>query len=207
MTTPDFHLETERLIIRNWQDGDEEVFYRINSDDAIMKFFPYKRTREESSAFFSKNKLHISRNGYGYTAIALKDTNESIGFCGLHYCNAQPAMPSDIMEIGWRLLPEYWGNGYITEAAKRLTQFGFETLQLPEIFSFAVSANKKSFAVMKRLGMKRVKAMDFDHPRVPDTHPRLKRHLVYKLTNPDFGKENKKGRMNRPLEMIFKQPS
>lgn len=188
-----FILETERLTIRNWQDGDREAFYRINSDDDVMRFFPYKRTREESDAFLSATREDISQNGFGYTAIALKSTDECIGFCGLHSCNADPVLSRELMEIGWRLLPEHWGKGYVTEAAKSLLEYGFEVLNLPEILSFAVHNNHKSFAVMERIGMLRCETLDFDHPRVPDSHPRLKRHLVYRIRYPDHLPATKKG--------------
>ena len=41
-------LETERLIIRNWEDRDRELFHRINSDDDVMQFFPFRRSRAEA---------------------------------------------------------------------------------------------------------------------------------------------------------------
>ncbi|TIW17468.1 MAG: GNAT family N-acetyltransferase, partial [Mesorhizobium sp.] len=60
--------------------------------------------------------------------------------------------------------------------------YGFETLELDEIISFAVAENHRSIAVMKRLGMRADPGADFDHPAVPDSHPRLKRHVLYRLS-------------------------
>ena len=74
----------------------------------------------------------------------------------------------------------------MTEAAKALMDHGFHTVGLPEIVSFAVSANRRSTAVMERLGMRRVPERDFDHPRVPDSHPHLRRHVVYVLTGDEW---------------------
>ena len=50
---------------------------------------------------------------------------------------------------------------------------------MEEIVSFAVTDNHRSTAVMKRIGMAHDPARDFDHPRIPDTHPQLKRHVPY----------------------------
>jgi RimJ/RimL family protein N-acetyltransferase len=184
----DFYLETERLVIRNWKEEDRELFHLINSDDRVMQYFPFRRTREQSDIMFDELRADIAKLGYGYTAVELKETGECLGFCGLHHCNAEPVLEYENIEIGWRLAPQYWGKGYITEAAFCLLQFGFEALQLDEIISFAVYTNEKSLAVMERIGMTRDASKNFDHPRVPDTHPELKRHSYYAIQNP-----NKKG--------------
>ena len=64
--------------------------------------------------------------------------------------------------------------------------FGFEKLGLDEIISFAVWNNARSTAVMERLGMRRDPSRDFNSPKVPNTHPALKRHVVYALTRQDW---------------------
>ena len=94
------------------------------------------------------------------------------------------------IEIGWRLAPEYWGKGYVTEAAQAWTDFGFEALSLDEIVSFAVWNNVRSTAVMERLGMLRDTSGDFDHPNVPGTHPHLRRHVLYRLSKRDWRARN-----------------
>lgn len=182
---PDFHLKTKRLIIRNWQEEDRELFHFINSDDTVMEFFPFRRDRAASDKMMDNLQESITKNGYGLTALELRNTGECIGFCGLADAHLEDGLEENNIEIGWRLSPQYWGNGYITEAAERLIQYGFETLELDEIISFAVKGNQKSFAVMERIGMKRDTARDFDHPRVPDTHQHLKPHLFYYMENPD----------------------
>lgn len=180
----DFHLETERLIIRNWKEDDRDLFHLINSDDQVMAYFPFRRDRAASDKMMDELKQDIAKHGFGFTALELKETGECIGFCGLHYCKAEPVLSRNNIEIGWRLAPQFWGKGYVTEASLRLLDFGFSDLELDEVISFAVHANEKSFAVMKRIGMLHDEAKDFDHPLVPDTHPHLKRHCYYYLKNP-----------------------
>ena len=176
-------IRTERLLLRNWRDGDRPLFHRINSDERVMEFFPFRRNRAESDAMMERLQAWIEASGFGFAAVELLDTGECLGFCGLYRDDGlQAAFPAGAVEIGWRLAPEYWGKGYVSEAARAWLAFGFDTLGLEEIVSFAVWNNRRSTAVMERLGMRRDAGADFDHPRVPDTHPHLRRHVVYRLS-------------------------
>lgn len=175
-------IVTERLVIRNWTGADRALFHRINSDEQIMEFFPFRRDRDASDAFLDRLREGISERGFGFCALAIKDTGECIGFTGLHETQGVPTLPPGTIEIGWRIVPEHWGKGYVTEAARAWLDFGFHTLNIDEIASFAVWNNERSTAVMKRIGMSAVPACDFDHPSVPDSHPHLKRHVLYRIT-------------------------
>lgn len=175
-------LFSERLVIRNWRDSDRAFFHRINSDEAVMAFFPFRRSRAETDRMLDRLVAHIETTGLGFFAVALGDSDRPIGFAGLCPQDVVPDLPAGAVEIGWRLAPEHWGRGYATEAARRLLAYGFDTHDLAEIVSFAVWNNTRSLAVMERLGMQPVAGGDFDHPRVPDSHPQLKRHVLYRLT-------------------------
>lgn len=179
-------IRTRRLLIRNWEDRDRDLFFRINSDEQVMAFFPFRRTRAESDAFLDKLRLSIEENGFGFTALENRETGACMGFAGLNRQSVVPTPTPDTVEIGWRLAPEYWGKGYVTEAAEALLAFGFRDLGLDEIVSFAVWNNERSTAVMERIGMRRDQAGDFDHPSVPDTHPHLKRHVLYRLSHAEW---------------------
>lgn len=179
-------LETERLLIRNWQDHDHGLFHEINSDDEVMRFFPLRRSRAEADAMMDRIRDGNEDRGYGFAAVELKATGACVGFAGLHADSVVPTRPPGTVEIGWRLARPHWGKGYVTEAGEALLAFGFETLGLDEIVSFAVWNNDRSTAVMRRLGMAHVPEEDFDHPRVPDTHPHLKRHVFYVLSRQDW---------------------
>jgi len=179
-------IRTQRLIVRNWEERDRELFHRINSDEAVMEFFPFRRDRAQADAKMNEMRADIARQGYGWTAVEIAATGQCIGFVGLHDVEIEPILPAGSIEIGWRLAPEFWGHGYVTEAAAALFDYGFETLGLAEITSFAVANNKRSTAVMERLGMRRDPSSDFDHPSVPDTHPLLKFHVFYRVTREDW---------------------
>lgn len=179
-------IRTERLILRNWEERDRDLFHRINSDETVLEYFAFRRDRAEADAKMDEISAGISAQGYGWTAVEIAATGQCIGFVGLHDAEIEPVVPRGSIEIGWRLAPEFWGFGYVTEAASALLDYGFDRLDKAEIVSFAVPRNKRSTAVMERLGMRRDLSCDFDHPNVPDTHPQLKRHVMYRLSRDDW---------------------
>ncbi|MDI7863684.1 GNAT family N-acetyltransferase [Rhizobiaceae bacterium n13] len=179
-------LETERLTVRNWAEEDRDLFHEINADRKVMEFFPFRRTRPESNLLFDHVRDMIRDTGLGFYAVALKETDEAMGFCGLALANVSPMLPDESVEIGWRLATRFWGNGYVTEAATALLGHGFERHGLPEIVSFAVASNRRSIAVMKRIGMQADPSRDFKHPRVPDNYPHLKHHVFYRMTREEW---------------------
>ncbi len=205
------NLETDRLIIRKWLDRDRELFHRINSDDRVMRFFPFRRSRKEADALMDLLNRLIEETGFSFSALEIKTTGECIGFCGLHKMNIPQVFPDSGVEIGWRLAPQFWGKGYVTEAGFRLLEYGFNILNLEEIYSFAVQDNLPSLAVMKRLGMSARTDLDFDHPGVPDTYPDLKHHKVYMISKPGLYrqalmKKAARGRLFQCFIMIGTKP-
>ncbi len=174
--TMDF-LKTERLILRNWKESDLPEFIRMNKDPQVMEFFPAPWTPRESEAAYDRIKTAIEERGWGLWAVEEKVSGKFMGFTGLNIPGFEAAfMPA--VEIGWRLLPEFWNKGYATEAAKKALWFGFEVLKLDQIVSFTAVSNVKSQRVMEKLGMERRMDMDFLHPKVPDGHV-LKMHVMY----------------------------
>ena len=89
------------------------------------------------------------------------------------------------VEIGWRFLPEFWGQGLACEAARASLDFGFRQLELEEVVSFTAVSNTPSRRLMVRLGMTHEPDDDFDHPSLPDNHPLL-RHVLYRLAREEF---------------------
>ncbi|WP_313198693.1 GNAT family N-acetyltransferase [Rhizobium sp.] len=179
-------IETPRLILGTWIKADRDLFREINADPKVMEFFPFRRSHAEADAFLDKLNGMITEDGRGFFAVALKDTDEPVGFCGLSHPNLPGKFSDDAIEIGWRLATRFWGNGYVTEAASALLHQTFARGNVDCVVSFAVEKNHRSTNVMKRLGMRRRQEMDFSHPRVPDTHPHLKRHVVYTISKDEW---------------------
>jgi len=171
-------LSTPRLLLRRWRADDREPFYRINSDPRVMLFFPACLTRPESNAGIDRMETHFTEHGFGLWAAELIETGELAGFIGL----AVPRFTTHFtpcVEIGWRLGAQFWGRGLATEGAREAMRYGFEEARLSEIVSFTVPQNLRSVRVMEKLGMRRDRAGDFDHPLIAEGHP-LRRHVLYR---------------------------
>jgi RimJ/RimL family protein N-acetyltransferase len=175
-------IETPRLILRNWQDGDRDVFYELNSDDRVLKFFPNRRTRQQSDERIGQLMAGIEDVGFGFYAVELKETGECLGMCGIAQLEMEPQFPQGTFEVGWRFAERYWGNGYATESAKSAVSDGFRNHGLSEFVAIAVDTNYRSISVMERIGMVRDLDGDFDHPGVPDDQPTLIRHATYRIS-------------------------
>lgn len=182
-------LETERLRLRAWAETDRELIAEINNDPTVMEFFPFRRTRAEADALFDRNNRNIFETGFGFFALALRENDAPVGFCGLARTDLEPHLPDGTVEIGWRLALRHWGKGYVTDAARALLDYGFGERKLREIVAIAVPANTRSTAVMKRIGMRPDSMRDFDHSGVPDTHPQLKRHVLYAITAEEWRRD------------------
>jgi RimJ/RimL family protein N-acetyltransferase len=188
---PTIILETDRLLVRSWLDTDRDLFREINADPKVMEFFPFRRSHAEADGFLARLNDQITTTGLGLYALELKATQEPIGFCGLSHASMPGIFPVETVEIGWRLATRFWGMGYVTEAARAILDFAFGEKPLDAIVSFAVAENSRSTAVMKRLGLHRIEGMDFDHPRVPDTHPHLQPHVVYAITRDEWQRQQR----------------
>ena len=128
-------------------------------------------------------RAHFARHGFGFWAVEVPGVAEFIGLVGLAVPRFE-AHFTPCVEIGWRLARAHWGRGYATEAARAALDFGFRDLNLDEIVAFTVPTNRRSRAVMERIGMTRSAADDFDHPAIPEGHP-LRRHVLYRARRPD----------------------
>ena len=177
-------LETDRLILRRWKMSDREPFAEMNADTRVMEFFPGLLTREESDELIDRIENHFENHGFGLFAIEEKAESRLIGFMGLHVATFQ-AHFTPAVEIGWRLAASAWNKGFATEGSREVVRFAFNRLRLDGIVSFTVPENIPSRRVMEKLGMTRNPADDFDHPRLPEGH-RLRRHVLYRLQNPQL---------------------
>ncbi len=175
-------LATDRLILRQWREEDLEPFAAMSADPAVMEFLLGPLDRARSDAVAQRLHDHIAAHSFGFWALEARGLAPFIGFAGLLNVGAEQSF-APAVEVGWRLARAHWGHGYASEAARAALDHGFGALGLDEIVAMTVPANRRSRAVMERLGMTRDPAEDFDHPNVPDGHP-LKRHVLYRIGRP-----------------------
>lgn len=171
-------LTTERLLLRPWRDADSEPFIALNADPEVCAFYPTDGySRAESLAQIARIRDEMSQYGFGLWAVEEKISGAFIGYTGLkHLRSNHPLAPA--VEVGWRLARRAWGQGYASEGAQASLEYGFAGLALPEIVAFTTPMNRRSIAVMERIGMTRAPQRDFLHPDLPRDHP-LRPHVTY----------------------------
>lgn len=170
-------LTTERLLLRSFETPDWEYFVAMNEDQEVMKYFPAPLCKEESLQFIDRINNHYKDVGFSLYAVVLASNNAYIGFTGF-MTPSFDAFFTPCVEIGWRFKKEYWGNGYATEAATACLKYAKEQLDLKKVFSFTSIHNKKSEAVMQKIGMQ--KQENFEHPKLDKTHW-LCAHVLYSI--------------------------
>lgn len=181
MPTEPITLHTDRLILRQWRDDDDEPWARLVGDPVVMEFFPATLDRAESDAKADQLRAEIEEIGYGFWAVEAPGVAPFIGFVGLRMTTDDMPFPPTL-EIGWRLDRPFWGKGYATEAARECLRFGFDELRAESIISFTSVLNTRSESVMKRIGMFR--EGEFEHPKLEEGH-RLRRHVLYRIGRED----------------------
>lgn len=177
-------IETDRLVLRHWRDGDLDEFARMSLDTRVMEFFPTIQDRQTCVETIAWITDCIDQNGFGFLVAEIKGGAPFIGFVGLSVPSFTTSF-TPCVEVGWRLATEYWGKGYASEAARASLQYGFDHVGLEEIVSFCVAKNYRSRAVMERVGMKRDEANDFDHPSLEENSP-LRQHVLYRINKDKF---------------------
>jgi len=177
-------LETDRLILRTFEERDIDAMVLIDQDPKVREFLGGTADREKTAVGIRKIIQHQKDHGFSLYAVELKTTAEMIGWCGL-MIPAFEAHFTPAVEIGWRLASTHWNQGYATEAAKAVLQYAFLNLKLKEVVSFTVIDNIRSRRVMEKIGLQHKLADDFDHPNLDKSNP-LCRHVLYRISKDEY---------------------
>lgn len=172
------YIETERLKLRDWEEKDLLPFQKMNANQQVRRYFPSLLSYRRSELDMRKMDEIIKDNGIGLFAVELKETGEWLGFIGLNYIpedSKYPFKELPFYEIGWRLIPEVWGNGLATEGAQAVLTYAKEK-GITELYSFTSETNLPSRKVMGKIGMSFLD--NFEFPDLSKYHP-LKRHVRY----------------------------
>jgi len=171
-------IETERLLLRRWREADRAPLAAIHADPEVMYWLGGVHAREDSDAFMDRYEAHFDEHGFGFWAIERREDGVLLGVAGLRRALFEGHPTSPCIEIGWRLARHAWGQGHMTEAAGAALDDGFSRLGVEEVLAWTATSNLKSQVVMRRIGMQRYEARDFDHPNLAKGHP-LRPHVVF----------------------------
>jgi putative acetyltransferase len=139
-------IESDRLILRAWTPDDAEDMYDYAKSPLVGPAASWKphESIEETKAYLAQTIQDDDT-----WAIELKDEHKVIGSIGLH----ETAVDS-VRELGYVLNPDFWGNGYMTEAVKAALRFAFEDLQLIAVRVCRSVNNARSRNVIQRCGFR-----------------------------------------------------
>ena len=140
-------IETQRLVIRQFEPEDWPAVYAYTSDTTVTTYLPEGQFTETQAREFVDKNTGEQAEAF---PVVLKTEHKLIGHMIFH-----PWFAPQTYEIGWVLHPAYQGKGYATEAAHALLQYGFETLKLHRLIATCQPENLASSRVMEKLGMRR----------------------------------------------------
>lgn len=145
-------LNTERLLLRQFRMSDKDVIQKLCSDRDIAATtlsIPHPFTLEDAEKWL-KNKEEDYREGKEIAwAICLKNSEKLIGAVGMRLESKHESA-----ELGFWVGKPYWEQGYVTEAAGKVLNFGFHKLGLHRLEAHHIVGNKASGRVLEKLGMK-----------------------------------------------------
>lgn len=143
-------LETERLILRPWNEDDAEELYRYAKDPDIGPVAGWPpHTSVENSREIIRDVLSAPET----YAVVLKETGKPIGSVGLLFGeNGTAPLPEGEAELGYWIGKPYWGRGLIPEASCEVIRHGFEDLGLSGLWCGHYDGNAKSQRVQEKCG-------------------------------------------------------
>lgn len=151
-------LETDRLLLREFEITDTQNFYELNLNPNVIKYTGNSAFKDlDEAKTFLENYSDYQKNGFGRWAVINKSTQEFLGWCGLKYDEKL-----DEIDIGFRFFEHFWNKGYATESAKACVDYGFEKFNLKIIIGRAMKENFNSVKVLEKIGLQYEKDFDFD---------------------------------------------
>lgn len=164
-------LKPPRLKLRRFIAADAPAMFRLGSDPVVMRYVgsPPMQTADEALAYLQSHPLRdYQRTGFGRLAIEWSQSGEIIGFCGLKWVDEINGF-----DLGYRLLPEYWGQGLAVEAAQAvIADARVRGLFCPQgqpqqrLYGLVHPQNQGSIRVLEKLGF--VFQRDISFSLLPD---------------------------------------
>ncbi|ABV37859.1 GCN5-related N-acetyltransferase [Shewanella sediminis HAW-EB3] len=142
--------ETDRLVLRQFNDQDTHAIYLLNSIPEILTYIPGEPMSSVSQAEQILNEVILpsyEELGYCRWAVEHKADKKVIGFCGPKFVTE-----FNEVELGYRYLPEYWGKGIGFEAGSKALE-AFPQFGINEAIALILLGNRGSEALARKVGM------------------------------------------------------
>lgn len=144
-------METQRLLLREMTPEDFGALMAVLGDAQSMRFYPHRFEEEHVRGWIARNRQRYDELGFGLWAVALKQTGEVIGDCGLTLqCIDGVIRP----EIGYHIARAHQRRGYASEAARACLDWTFGHTPFRTVFSYMKKANEPSARTAMAMGMR-----------------------------------------------------
>ncbi len=143
------YFETERLILRRFENSDANAIAAMRASPEFMRYIKPTETRRQSISWMELVSRYWQTGNYGFWAVVLKESKTTVGWSGTWNL----AETKD-KEIGFAIAPPFWGRGLATEAARVALRYSFENRAAAKTIAVARPENLASRRVMEKLGMK-----------------------------------------------------
>lgn len=185
------YLETDRLLLRDYEQRDMEAYYRLKSDTETMYYLQDIKlaSKEEAEADFAEvlKDIKSENRRFYFFHIELKETHEQVGSIGYTVVDNTPA--GKLVHAGYFTYPEFWGNGYVTEAFRKVLEFAFTENNVYRVTTGCLKENTGSERVMQKAGMiKEAEHVDWEWH-----DGKMKTRLEYRLLKAEWSEMRYKG--------------
>lgn len=156
---PQSIIETDRLRLRPFTIDDAAAIYALNSHPEVVRYTGesvFSDLEEATQLIHERILPDYARHGFGRWAMVGKDSGAVIGSAGLKHLDDLGEV-----DVGYRLLPGYWGRGLATEATCALVDYGFRELHLSRIIGLVDAPNVASIRVLEKSGFAFEKLVEY----------------------------------------------
>ena len=143
-------LETERLLLSQFSTKDAEFILELLNEPSFIRNIGDRgvRTIEGANSYILNGPVaSYAKNDFGLYLVKLKETNESIGMCGLIQRDAL-----EDVDIGYAFLPRFWSKGYAVESALAVKEYARNVIGLNHIVAITDPENEGSIRVLEKIG-------------------------------------------------------
>jgi ribosomal-protein-alanine N-acetyltransferase len=162
-------LQTAGLRLTRIHADDLDDLVHLDSDPQVMATLGGIRSADETAEFLGRQLTHWTAYGFGWWLMRERLTGRFVGRGGLRHVTVNGRGE---IEVGYALLPEFWGRGLATELTRESVRVAFVELHAPDLVAFTLPTNRASRRVMEKAGFHY--EGDIVHADLP--------HVLYRLT-------------------------
>lgn len=180
------YLETERLILRDYREDDFDEYFRLKTDEKTMYYLQdiqlfSKEEADEDFQMVLEDMKKLDRKFY-FLHMELKESHEQVGSVGYTVTDNTPT--GKLVHAGYFTYPKFWGNGYTTEALKKVLEFAFTEHDVYRVTTGCLTENVGSERVMQKCGLiKEAEHVDYEWH-----DGKMKTRLEYRLLKQEWEK-------------------